>query len=69
MPEETKPSDTVLIAHAMVHLVNGESFGLLPFQSTEDVKSKVTDLMESWSKSGFLLRGRFLYPLASGRAN
>jgi hypothetical protein len=46
----------------MVHLVNGESFNLLPFQSPEDVKSKVADLMESWSKSGFLLRGRFLYP-------
>jgi len=52
----------VLIAHATVYLVNGESFALLPFESAEDVKSKVTDLMESWAKSGFLLRGRHMYP-------
>ena len=62
MPEETKQSDTVLIAHATVHLVHGESFDLLPFESTEDVKNEVTDLMENWAKSGFLLRGRYIYP-------
>lgn len=62
MPEETQPPDTVLIAHATVHLANGESFDLLPFESREDVKSRVTDLMENWAKSGFLLRGRYVYP-------
>lgn len=62
MPEETKQPNTVLIAHVTVHLVNGESFDLLPFESAEDVKSKVNDLVESWGKSGFLLRGRRIYP-------
>jgi hypothetical protein len=62
LSEEIKPSETVLIAHATVHLVNDESFDLLPFKSDEDVKSKVADLMENWSKSGFLLRGRYIYP-------
>ena len=62
MPEENKLPDTILIAHATVHLLNGESFDLLPFESAEDVKSKVNDLMESWAKSGFLLRGRYIYP-------
>ncbi len=62
MPDETPQTDTILIAHATVHLVSKESFDLLPFESGEDVKSKVTDLLESWAKSGFLLRGRHIYP-------
>ena len=62
MPEEIPQPDTILIAHATVHLVGGESFDLLPFQNTEDVKSEVNDLMENWAKSGFLLRGRRIYP-------
>lgn len=62
MPEESKPPETVLIAHATVHLVNGQTFDLLPFKSTEDVKSEVADLIENWSTSGFLLRGRYIYP-------
>jgi hypothetical protein len=62
LPEEIKPSETVLIAHATVHLVNGASFDLLPFKKVGDVKSEVEDLMENWSKSGFLLRGRYIYP-------
>jgi hypothetical protein len=62
MPEETQLSDTILVAHAKVYLVGGETFDLLPFQSTEDVKSEVNDLMENWAKSGFLLRGRRIYP-------
>jgi len=62
LPEKTNQPDTVLIAHATVHLINGESFDLLPFTDAEDVKKKVADLMENWSKSGFLLRGRHLYP-------
>ena len=62
MPEEIPQPDTILIAHATVHLAGGESFDLLPFQNTEDVKSEVNDLMENWAKSGFLLRGRRIYP-------
>ena len=62
MPEETQLSDTILVAHAKVYLVGGETFDLLPFQNTEDVKSEVNDLMENWAKSGFLLRGRRIYP-------
>jgi hypothetical protein len=62
VPEETRQSDTILIAHATVYLVGGESFELIPFQSADDVKSEVNDLMESWAKSGFLLRGQRIYP-------
>ena len=62
MPEKAKLPDTILIANATVYLVNGESFELLPFAHEEDVKSTVNDLMESWAKSGFLLRGRHIYP-------
>jgi hypothetical protein len=62
MAQTDVQTDTVLIAHATVHLVSGETFDLLPFTSAEDVKSEVADLIESWSKSGFLLRGRYLYP-------
>jgi len=62
LPEENKLPDSILIAHVTVHLLSGDSFELLPFESAEDVKSKVNDLMESWAKSGFLLRGRYIYP-------
>jgi hypothetical protein len=62
VPEEIQQSDRILIAHATVHLVGGESFDLLPFENAEDVKSEVNDLMASWAKSGFLLRGRHIYP-------
>jgi len=55
-------SDTILLAHATVHLVNGESFELLPFHSLDDVKSEFNELIEGWSKSGFLLRGNRIYP-------
>jgi hypothetical protein len=59
--QEQNP-DTMLFAHATVFLVNGESFELLPFASAEDVKSEFNDFIESWVKSGFLLRGRRIYP-------
>jgi hypothetical protein len=62
LPDETKQPDLVLIAHVTVHLLNGQSFDLLPFVNAEDVKSAVMDLIESWAKSGFLLRGRYIYP-------
>ncbi len=55
-------SDTLLIAHVTVHLVTGESFQLYPFVDPDDVKSKVSELVEGWASSGFLLRGTRLYP-------
>ncbi|HLH33651.1 MAG TPA: hypothetical protein VKX41_03190 [Alloacidobacterium sp.] len=62
MAHPDRQPDTVLIAHVTAHLVSGETFDLLPFTDAEDVKSEVTDLIDSWSKSGFLLRGRYFYP-------
>jgi hypothetical protein len=52
----------VLLACATVHLESGESFELLPFEDPNDVKSKVTDLIGDWSKSGFLIYGSRIYP-------
>ncbi|MFP5227258.1 MAG: hypothetical protein ACLGXA_06480 [Acidobacteriota bacterium] len=54
--------ETVLVAWVTVHLESGESFELLPFEDTEDVKRKVCDLMKAWAKSGFLIRGNQIYP-------
>jgi hypothetical protein len=54
--------ETVLAAHITVHLVSGQAFELLPFMDEKDVKSKVTDLLEEWSKSGFLVRGSHIVP-------
>ena len=60
---ETGPAnDTVLVAHVTVHLESGESFELLPFEDTDDVKSKVCELMKAWAQSGFLIRGSEIYP-------
>jgi hypothetical protein len=61
-PDQAQTSDTMLFAHATVFLANGESFELLPFASADDVKSEFNDFIESWVKSGFLLRGRRIYP-------
>ncbi len=55
-------SDTVLVAYVTVHLESGDSFELLPFEDTHDVKSKVCELMKAWAKSGFLIRGSEIYP-------
>ena len=52
----------LLIAQLRAHLVSGESFDLLPIQHEQDVKSEVESLVESWSESGFLVHGRFIYP-------
>jgi hypothetical protein len=62
VPDENQLPQTILLAHATVYLVDGESFDLLPFESAEDVKSEFNELMESWAKSGFLLRGKRIYP-------
>ncbi len=54
--------ETLLIAHVTVHLLTGESFELYPFVDPQDVKTKVSELVEGWHGSGFLLRGSRLYP-------
>lgn len=53
---------TLLIAHVRAHLVTGEAFDLLPIKHEQDVKTEVNALIGSWAESGFLLRGRFIYP-------
>ncbi|HEY6445874.1 MAG TPA: hypothetical protein VIY53_05395 [Acidobacteriaceae bacterium] len=53
---------TVLVAHVTVHLESGQAFELLPFIDENDVKSQVTDLIEDWSRSGFLVRGSQIVP-------
>ena len=55
-------NDTVLVAYVTVHLESGDSFELLPFEDTHNVKSKVCELMKAWAKSGFLIRGSEIYP-------
>jgi hypothetical protein len=55
-------AQVLLIAHLRAHLVSGESFNLLPIKHEQDVKSEVESLIQSWSESGFLLHGRFIYP-------
>lgn len=55
-------SATLLIAHLRAHLLNGEEFDLLPIQHESDVKNEVDALLKSWAESGFLVRGRFVYP-------
>ena len=54
--------DTLLIAHVTAHLLDGTSFELYPFVDADDVKSKVSELVEGWAGSGFLLRGAHLVP-------
>lgn len=60
--ENANPNETVLVAHVTVHLSSGQAFELLPFMDAKDVKSKVTDLIEEWAKSGFLVRGSQTIP-------
>ncbi len=60
--KDGKDDGTVLVAWVTVHLESGDSFELLPFEDAQDVKSKVSDLMKDWAKSGFLIRGSEIYP-------
>ncbi len=53
---------SLLIARLRAHLLDGEGFDLLPIQHESDVKSEVDALLKSWADSGFLMRGRFVYP-------
>jgi len=59
--EENEPK-VLLIAQLRAFLVSGESFDLLPIKHEQDVKSEVQSLVESWTESGFLVHGRFIYP-------
>lgn len=59
---EREQDETVLLAHVKVHMISGDSFELLPFEDPNDVKSRVSDLIGDWSKSGFLVRGSRIYP-------
>jgi hypothetical protein len=52
----------LLIAQLRAHLLNGEALDLLPIKHESDVKREVEALVQSWSDSGFLLHGRFLFP-------
>ena len=60
--QEQQRSDTLLIAHVTAHLLDNTSFELYPFVDADDVKAKVSELVEGWAKSGFLLRGSRLIP-------
>lgn len=60
--EQKSTSDTVLVALVEVQLVSGAIFELLPFEDENDVKSKVSDLLGDWAKSGFLIRGSEILP-------
>jgi hypothetical protein len=60
--QEEKEPRVLLIAQLRAFLVSGESFDLLPIKHEQDVKSEVESLVESWSESGFLIHGRFIYP-------
>jgi hypothetical protein len=59
--EPQRAYETILLARVRVHLKSGESFELLPFEDTNDVKSKISDLGD-WSNSGFLIYGSLIYP-------
>ena len=52
----------MLIAHVKAHLVTGETVDLLPVRHETDVKKQVTELLEGWASSGFLIWEKFVYP-------
>jgi hypothetical protein len=60
--KEEKEPKVLLIAQLRAFLISGESFDLLPIKHEQDVKSEVESLVESWTESGFLVHGRFIYP-------
>ena len=66
MPDENRSQqrepETLLIAHVTAHLDDDSSFELYPFVDPKDVKAKVSELVEGWASSGFLLRGSMLIP-------
>ena len=52
----------MLIAHVKAHLVTGEIVDLLPVRHETDVKKEVTELLEGWASSGFLIWEKCVYP-------
>lgn len=62
-PGKADSSDKqALVAQLRAFLNSGESFDLVPIEHEQDVKSEVESLLRSWSESGFLIHGRFVYP-------
>ncbi len=61
-PKHDPNKDTILIAHVTAQMMDGSNFELYPFLDPKDVKAKVTELVEGWASSGFLLRGSHLIP-------
>ena len=61
-PQHDPNKETILIAHVTAQMRDGSNFELYPFLDPKDVKSKVTELVEGWASSGFLLRGSHLIP-------
>lgn len=60
--DERAANETVLVAYVTAHLLSGDTFELLPFEDADDVKTKVSDLLADWAKSGFLIRGSDIVP-------
>jgi hypothetical protein len=52
----------MLIAHLKARLVTGETIELLPVRHETDVKKEVSELLEGWASSGFLIWEKFVYP-------
>ncbi len=52
----------MLIAHLKAHLVSGDTVELLPVRHETDVKKEVTELLNNWASSGFLMREKYVYP-------
>ena len=52
----------MLIARLKAHLVSGDAVDLLPVRHETDVKKEVTDLLNKWASSGFLMREKYVYP-------
>lgn len=52
----------MLIAHLKAHLVSGDVVDLLPVRHETDVKKEVTDLLDKWASSGYLMREKYIYP-------
>ena len=60
--EEQKKEDVLLVAEVRAHFLDGATVNLLPFKNEEDVRAEVNKFIEDWSKTGFLLKGNFMYP-------
>jgi hypothetical protein len=60
--KDRQKEDILLVARVKAFLLNGDSIDLLPFKHEEDVRAEVNKFIEDWAKTGFLLKGSFLYP-------